>query len=220
MFGHIQTIRSNQHELLDAMTVFARKLRAEIASHRKPDEVQRIDLQSVEQFKIVHHIIVNVRECRIVAGFTEARMIRDDDTEFVGPGFREIETVYCAGAVEYHERFTFAGGVHHGLHAVDRQFFAHEFAHCTPPDVLRRGMTCSANSVMFFTVFQCGMSAKCITLLIWFVPMRSAHSPIWFATFSGVPTAIKNELLMALKSNPPCILSAPAARIFNCSTER
>ena len=78
-----------------------------------------------------------------------------------------------------------------------------------------RGITSSANSVRFFTVFQCGMSATCMTLLMWFVFIHCDHSPIWLATLSGVPTAMKNDLLMASKSKPPCILSAMAARILS-----
>ena len=62
-----------------------------------------------------------------------------------------------------------------------------------------RGITSSANSVRFFTVFQCGMSATCITQLMWFVFIRCDHSPIWLATLSGVPTAMKNDLLIAVE---------------------
>ena len=64
------------------------------------------------------------------------------------------------------------------------------------------------------------MSATCITQLMWLVFIQCDHSPIWLATLSGVPTAMKNDLLMASKSKPPCILSAIAARVFSWSTER
>ena len=60
-------------------------------------------------------------------------------------------------------------------------------------------MTSSANSVRFFTVFQCGMSATCMTQLMWLVFIAAAQSPIWLATFSGVPTAMKKDSLMRLE---------------------
>ena len=80
-------------------------------------------------------------------------------------------------------------------------------------------MTSSANSVRFLVAIQCGMSATCMTLLKWLVPIRCPQSPSRFATLSGEPTAMKFDLLTASKSNPPCSLSDPAARILSCSTE-
>ena len=47
--------------------------------------------------------------------------------------------------------------------------------------------------------------------LMWLVFIQCDHSPILLATLSGEPTAMKNDLLMASKSKPPCILSASAA---------
>src|SRR5262249_5005398 len=167
----------------------------------------------------MHDVVMDIREGGIIAGFAKTGMVRNDDTVLVRPCFRKIETVNRTGAVEHDERFALAGCMYNRLYAVDRQLLAYKLAHCAPPDDRSLGMTCSANNVRFFTAFQCGMSATCITLLMSFVPMRAAHSPMKLATFSAVRTAIKKEPLIALKSKPPCILSEPAARIFNCSME-
>src|SRR5262245_66043752 len=113
--------------------------------------------------------------------------------------------------------------MHDGLHPVDDELLALEHlsprrysaAICCGASLRRRGITSSANRVRFFTVFQCGMSATCMTALMWLEPIHSAQWPSWLATFSGVPTAMKNDLLIRSKSKPPCILSAPAARILS-----
>src|SRR5262245_39001472 len=107
----------------------------------------------------MHDIVLDIGKCRIIARFAESRMIRNDHAKLFGPGFCKFKAVYSAGAVEQHKRVTLPGGVHNGLDAADDQLFAYEFAHCTPPDFRNRGITSSANSVMFFTAFQCGMSA-------------------------------------------------------------
>src|SRR5262245_1928347 len=128
--------------------------------------MHRIDFQRIEQFEVVHDVILNIRERRIVTGFAKTWVIWNDDAKLFSPMFCKFETIHSAGAMKQHERFTLSCGVDNGLHAIDGQLFAYELAHCTPPDFRNRGITSSANSVMFLTAFQCGMSATCITLLM------------------------------------------------------
>src|SRR5438093_835867 len=151
----------------------------------------------------MHHIIVQIREARIVSRLAPPRMIGSNHAELFGPCFSEIESVHRAPAVEENERFAVACRIDDRLHAVDDVFFTSEPAHRSSPFGTaaargrRRGMTSSANKVMFLTAFQCGMSATCTTLLMCVVFILAVHSPIWLATFSGVPTAMKNAVLMA-----------------------
>src|SRR5437867_12139720 len=120
----------------------------------------------------MHHIVMQICETRIVARFAEARVIRSDHAESIGPGFGEIKTVHRAGAMEEDKRLAPAGRVHHRLYAIDDEFFPHEPAHRSSPFEAvaaresRRGITSSARRVMFFTAFQCGMSATCMTLFM------------------------------------------------------
>src|SRR5262245_55860066 len=166
VFGDVETIRCNEYQLLDPMTVFACKFRGEIASHRESDKMHCIDLQGVEQLEIVHDVVMDIRERGIVAGLAKTRMVRNNDAVLVRPGPCKIETVYCTGAMEHYERFPFAGGVYNSLYAIDGQFLACKLAHWAPPDGRSLGITRSANNVRFFTAFQCGMSETCMTQLM------------------------------------------------------
>ena len=121
---------------------------------------------------------MDIRERRVVARFAESRVVRHDDTELVGPRFGKLKAIYSPPTVEQHQSLALAGSVHDSLDAVDCKFLARELAHCAPPGRRSRGMTSSANKVMFFTAFQCGISATCSTLLMWLVPIRVVHSPI------------------------------------------
>src|SRR5215475_3654501 len=114
----------------------------------------------------MHDVVMDIRECGIVRGLAKTGMVWNDDAVLVCPCLRKIETVNRTGAVEDDERFALAGCVYNRLYAVDRQLLAYKLTHCAPPDDRSLGMTCSANNVRFFTVFQCGMSATCITLLM------------------------------------------------------
>src|SRR5262249_15905953 len=126
----------------------------------------RVDVQRIEQVEIVHDIVLHLRERRIVSRLAPSGMVGSYDAKLLGPRFCEVEAVDRPCAVKDDERVSLARRVRDGFHAVDRQFLAYESAHCAPPDVRSRGITSWANNVMFFTAFQCGMSATCITLLM------------------------------------------------------
>src|SRR4030088_3058412 len=56
---------------------------------------------------------------------------------------------------------------------------------------LTRGITSSANSVIFFTAFQCGISPTCkcrMTLLLWACSHQNAMRA---APWSGVPSTVR-----------------------------
>src|SRR5262245_25228112 len=133
---------------------------------------------------------MHVGKGRIVARFPEARMIGNDDLKAIGPGFGEVAAFGSAAAVEEDERLAPADRLHDRLHTVDGVRLAREIAHCLPrrpysaaarsagcTRARSRGITSSAISVRFFTVFQCGMSATCMTQLMWLVFIHCAHSP-------------------------------------------
>src|SRR5438552_2467209 len=107
---------------------------------------------------------------RIVARLSQTQMIRCNHMKCFGPRFRKIKAIHRARAMEEDKRFTLAGRVDNRLHTVDDVFFTHKPAHRRSPFEMvatrgpRRGMTSSAKRVMFFTTFQCGMSATCMTL--------------------------------------------------------
>src|SRR5580692_7220807 len=182
----------------------------------------------------MHDIVVHFVHRRIVAGFGKARMEGNDNAEFLRPGQCEFEAVPDSGAVKEQQRLAAAGGEHHRLHAVDDVSLAIKLCeriHGVLPysaaarrsDAMRprkRGMTSCANKLRFFTTFQFGMLPMAPSMTKWLVPIRSPHSSSCSATCSAVPTATKNDSLMAWKLKPPCSLSASAARFFNWSTER
>ena len=124
--------RRDQRQLLDAMAVLAGELGREVAAERQADQVEPVELQHIEQLEVVHDVVVQVGKGRIVARLAEARMIRHDHLEPLGPRLGEIEAVDRAGAVEEHDRLAVAGGVHDRLHAVDRVGLARELAHAPP----------------------------------------------------------------------------------------
>src|SRR5262249_39806196 len=111
----------------------------------------------------MHDVVMDIRESGIIAGFAKTGMIWNDDAVLVRPSHRNIQTVHRTGVVDHDERFALARCMYYRLYAVDRQFLAYKLTHCAPPDDRSLGMTCSANNVRFFTAFQCGMSATCIT---------------------------------------------------------
>src|SRR5262245_61220372 len=121
----------------------------------------------------MHDVVVRAREARIVARLSETGMVWHDDAKLVSPGLGKIETIHGSRAVEEYDGIAFAGRIHNCLDAIDRVRFTLELAHRLPPPPLtaaalgrRRGITSSAKRVRFFTVFQCGMSATCMTLLM------------------------------------------------------
>src|SRR4051812_13959127 len=77
----------------------------------------------------MHDVVMNVGECRIIARFTEARMIRSDDSKAIRPRFGKIKPVDRTRAVEQHQRIAFSGSMDDGLDAVDREFFPYESTH-------------------------------------------------------------------------------------------
>src|SRR5438876_3896832 len=106
----------------------------------------------------MHHVIVNIGEARIVARFAESGMIRHDHAEPACPGLCEIKTIHGARAMKKAERLARACRLDNCFDTFHDQFFPYEFAHYPPPR-LSRGMTSSANIVMFLTAFQCVLSA-------------------------------------------------------------
>ena len=75
-----------------------------------PTRLTLSSAEQVEQVEVVHDIVMHVAHRRIVGGFAEARMERNDDPELVGPGPGEIETVEVPAPWKKQQRLTAAGG--------------------------------------------------------------------------------------------------------------
>ena len=78
------------------------------------------------------------------------------------------------------------------------------------------GITSSANSVMFFTVIQCGMVPRCRKQLMRLDCASSDQALIDSATMSGVPQQTKNCEVRPSQVKSPCRLG-PEMRFLNSS---
>ena len=78
-------------------------------------------------------------------------------------------------------------------------------------------MTSSANSVVFFTTFQLGMSPIVRLRFTRLVPAASIHLPTASATFSGVPATMRLIATRSSQLADPCT-SAACTRLRNSGT--
>src|SRR5262249_17483200 len=125
--------RRDECELLDAMAVLAGKLRRQVAAERQSDQMKAVEPEHVEQLEIMHDVIMQAGERRVVSRLAEARVIGNDHPELVGPGFGKIKPVDRAGAMKKHDRLAAAGGMNDGLYPVDREGLAFKLGHRPPP---------------------------------------------------------------------------------------
>src|SRR4029079_5331149 len=98
----------------------------EPAAEREPDQVDLVETERIEQIQIVHDVVMDAAHRRIVVGFAESGMERNDDTEFLRPWQSKIDPMPNSGAVKEHERRPAAGAKDDGLYAIDRMRFALE----------------------------------------------------------------------------------------------
>src|SRR5690242_14738062 len=142
-------------------------------------------------------------------------MVGQQDPKVLRPLVGEFEAMKGTGTVQKEQRLSLASRVHDDLHTVDGVDFPlkrnHVDLRCHSAAASgtaacfgrRRGNTSSAINERFFTAFQCGILPRCPWMLKCVVPISRPHSPIWLATFSAVPTAMKDDSVIALKSNEP-----------------
>src|ERR1700728_4676063 len=229
---------ADQYEALHPVPMRDGEVGGEPAAKREADQMELVEAQGVEQVEIVHDVVVDVGHRRGILCFAEAGMEGDDDAEFLRPRYGEIDAMPDAGAVQEHQRRAAAAGKNDGVDTVDKVGFAFELRrerNCGHDTGSRysaatrrstgvrprmRGITSCPSKLKFFTTFQCGMSPIAASRLKWLVSICSPHSESCSTICSAVPTATKNDSLTLLKSNPPCSLSASAARFLSSATER
>jgi hypothetical protein len=174
------------------MSVLHGEFGSEITAERKPHEPNPVETERVEELQIVHHVVVQIGHCRVVSGFAEPWMKRDENTKSFGPGLGKLEAVECSRAMQEHQRFAATGREHDDPHAAYGVNFAVKFHRVQPSysaarrvsGAVRRmrGITCSAIRLRFLTTFQFGMFPMAPKILKWLVPMTSPHSPSWLTT--------------------------------------
>src|SRR5262245_59435774 len=100
--------------------------RGEPAAEREADQIDLVESERIEQIQIVHDVVMDAAHRRIVVGFAESGMERNDDAEFLRPWQSKIDPMPNSGTMKEHQRRPAAGGKHAGLYAIDRVRFALE----------------------------------------------------------------------------------------------
>ena len=112
------------------------ELSGKVTAQRKSDEMDAVESERIEQFHVVHHIIMERIHFRIIAGFAEAGVIGMDDVKTVGPGLRDFEAMKRPGTVQEKERLAGPACVDDGVDAVDLEGLLCQFGHGVSPDLI------------------------------------------------------------------------------------